>query len=79
MVSETINMPDADKRLRVVQWATGKVGRGSLKALIQHPVLDLVGLYVHSEAKEGKDAGELCGLDPVGIAATRNIDDIVAL
>ena len=27
MVSETINMPDADKRLRVVQWATGKVGR----------------------------------------------------
>jgi hypothetical protein len=40
--------------------------------------MELVGVYVHSEAKEGRDAGELCGLPPFGITATRNIDTIIA-
>jgi hypothetical protein len=35
-------------------------------------------VYVHSEAKAGRDAGELCGLEPVGIQATRSIDEIIA-
>jgi 4-hydroxy-tetrahydrodipicolinate reductase len=64
---------------RVVQWATGNVGLRSLRAVIEHPDLELVGLYVYSEAKAGKDAGELCGLPPVGVAATRDIDEILAL
>jgi len=51
----------------------------SLQAVIEHPDLELVGLYVYSEAKEGRDAGELCGLEPVGVKATRNIEDILAL
>lgn len=76
---DTLNMPDKDKRYRVAQWATGKVGKKSLKGIIQHPMLELVGLYVHSEAKEGRDAGELCGLEPVGISATRSIGDIISL
>lgn len=63
----------------VVQWATGNIGTRALRAVIEHPHLRLAGLYVHSEAKAGRDAGELCGLDPVGIAATRSIDDIIAL
>lgn len=66
-------------RLRVVQWATGYVGTHTLKKVIQHPNLELVGLYVFSENKEGKDAGELCGLPPVGVRATRSIDDVIAL
>jgi 4-hydroxy-tetrahydrodipicolinate reductase len=41
--------------------------------------LSLVGLYVHSVAKAGRDAGELCGLPPIGVRATRSIDDILAL
>src|SRR5215469_18555966 len=64
---------------RVVQWATGNIGLRSLKAVIEHPDLELVGLYVYSDAKVGKDAGELCGLPPVGVAATRDIDEILAL
>ena len=63
---------------RVAQWATGKVGSGALRAVIRHPQLELVGLHVHSEAKAGRDAGELCGLDPVGVAATRGRDAIIA-
>lgn len=65
--------------LRIAQWATGKVGSRSMRAIIEHPTLELVGLYVHSESKQGMDAGSLIGLDPVGVTATRSIDDIIAL
>jgi 2,4-diaminopentanoate dehydrogenase len=64
---------------RVVQWATGNIGTKSLRAVIEHPNLELVGLYVHSPEKAGKDAGELCGAGITGVVATNSIDDIVAL
>jgi 4-hydroxy-tetrahydrodipicolinate reductase len=67
------------QKLRVVQWATGNIGLRSLRCVIEHPDLELVGLYVYSDAKAGRDAGELCGLPPVGVVATRDIDDILAL
>jgi len=65
--------------LRVVQWATGNIGGRSLRHVIEHPRLTLVGLYVTSPAKVGVDAGELCGLPPTGVAATSDIDEILAL
>ena len=68
-----------EQPLRVVQWATGRIGTSSLRAVIRHPAMELVGVHVHSEDKEGRDAGELAGLDPVGVAATRKIEDIIAL
>lgn len=68
----------AQRPLRVAQWATGKVGQRSLKAIIHHPEMELVGLKVHSDTKVGKDAGELCGLPPQGVIATQSIDDILA-
>jgi 2,4-diaminopentanoate dehydrogenase len=49
---------------RVVQWATGNIGTKSLRGVIEHPDMELVGVYVHSAAKAGRDAGELCGVDP---------------
>ncbi len=64
---------------RVVQWATGNVGSRALRRTIEHPGLDLVGVYVHSADKVGRDAGELCGIDPVGVAATQDIEEIIAL
>lgn len=67
------------KSYKVVQWATGNVGTRSLRSVIEHPNMKLVGLYVHSKEKAGKDAGELCGLAPVGVKATNSIDDIIAL
>jgi len=65
--------------LRVVQWATGAVGRHALAATIEHPDLDLVGVFVYSDDKAGRDAGELCGAAPIGVIATRDRDAIVAL
>jgi len=64
---------------RVVQWATGNIGLRSLRGVIEHPGLDLVGLYVYSDAKVGRDAGELCGVAPTGVLATRDVDEILAL
>lgn len=68
-----------DKRYSVVQWCTGNVGSRALRRTIEHPDLDLIGVYVHSTAKAGKDAGELAGTAPVGIAATNSIEDVIAL
>ncbi|GAB3102617.1 dihydrodipicolinate reductase [Aestuariicella hydrocarbonica] len=65
--------------LKVVQWATGNIGTRSLRSVIEHPDLELVGLYVHSDNKVGQDAGTLCGTQPVGVQATNRIDDIIAL
>lgn len=64
---------------KVVQWATGNIGTRSLRAVIEHPNMKLVGLYVHSPQKAGRDAGELCGIGPVGVKATNSIDEIIAL
>ena len=66
-------------RYCVVQWATGNIGTKALRELIEHPQLDLVGVYVHSAAKAGQDAGSLCGLGPTGVVATQDLDEIVAL
>jgi 4-hydroxy-tetrahydrodipicolinate reductase len=64
---------------RVVQWGTGNVGRLALRAIIEHPNLALAGVIVHSPAKAGRDAAELCGLDaPMGVFATTDIDAALA-
>jgi len=55
------------------------MGKKAIRAVVDHPDLELVGLHVHSGDKEGKDAGVLAGASPVGILATRDIEDVVAL
>lgn len=64
---------------RVVQWATGNVGIEALRGILQNPELELVGLLVYGESKDGKDAGTLCGLPPAGVTATRDKQAIFAL
>jgi hypothetical protein len=64
---------------RVVQWATGNIGRRSLREVIRHPHLELVGVLVYDSAKRGVDAGTLCGEEPVGVAATTDPAEISAL
>jgi 2,4-diaminopentanoate dehydrogenase len=67
------------KRYRVVQWATGNVGSHALRKAIEHPQLDVVGVWVHSAAKTGRDVGELAGVAPIGVKATNSIEDVIAL
>ena len=49
--------------LKVVQWATGGVGVAAINGILEHPDLELVGCWVHSEEKNGKDVGEIIGID----------------
>ncbi|WP_422745256.1 dihydrodipicolinate reductase [Mycobacterium sp. WMMD1722] len=65
--------------LRVVQWATGGVGIAAIKGVLEHPDLELVGCWVHSPDKAGRDVGELAGVDPIGVTATNDVDAVLAL
>ena len=63
---------------RVIQWATGSVGREAMRGIQGHPALELAGAYVHSEDKDGQDVGLLCGSEPIGVAATCNAEAVLA-
>jgi hypothetical protein len=63
---------------RIAQWGAGNVGLRALRAVIEHPQMELVALRVFSEMKEGRDAGEICGLPPNGIVATKSLDATLA-
>jgi 2,4-diaminopentanoate dehydrogenase len=67
------------RQYRVIQWATGTVGKVALKHFIENPVIELVGVYVTNPQKVGKDAGELVGLPPTGVIATNDIEKLMAL
>jgi hypothetical protein len=67
------------RRLRVVQWATGNIGSRALREVIRHPALELAGVLVYDPAKNGVDAGLLCGEAPIGVAATNDPSSIYAL
>ena len=66
-------------RYRVVQWTTGNVGKSSVQAIVANTTLELVGCYAWSPDKVGRDVGELAGIAPVGVAATSDVDALLAL
>ncbi|MGE0387207.1 MAG: dihydrodipicolinate reductase [Gammaproteobacteria bacterium] len=71
--------------LRVVHCGTGVTGRHGLRAIVDHPDLDLVGVFAHSPQKIGRDAAQLCGapeLPPIGasgVLATGSWEALLAL
>ncbi len=67
------------EKLRVIQWTTGKVGKLSMRGILDDPRLELVGVYAYSEDKAGLDAGALCGRPYTGVLATTDIDALIAL
>ena len=56
----------AGQPLRVVQWATGDIGKRSMREVIRHPELELVGVLAYDPEKADLDAGELCGEAALG-------------
>src|SRR5262245_60571856 len=65
--------------LRIVQWTTGNVGKQAVAAIVRNPAFELVGCYAWSPEKVGRDVGELCGLARLGVAATNDVDALLAL
>ena len=65
---------------RIVVWGTGFVGKMVIAEMVKHPFFELVGVGVSSPDKVGRDVGEICGLpEPVGIAATDDVDALIDL
>ena len=55
-------------------WGTGFVGRMVIPEIVKHPGFELVGVGVSNPDKVGKDAGVISGIDPIGVAASDDID-----
>lgn len=69
----------APGRRRIVQWTTGNVGQRAVRAVVADPSLELVGCYAWSPDKVGRDVGTLCGIEPIGVTATDDVDALLAL
>jgi len=67
------------KKLRVIVCYTGGVGRQIIRLLDGHPRMELAGVLVHDEKKEGVDAGVLSGIKALGITATRDLEKLLAV
>ena len=66
-------------RYRVAHVGTGHTGTVALQQILRSPRLQLVGHFVHSSEKVGRDSGELVGDADAGVAATDSVADFLAL
>lgn len=73
----TVPAGNATTPRRVVHVGTGMTGSAALRAIIDDPALELVGVKVSSPAKIGADAGRLCGRPDVGVAATGDVAAVI--
>jgi 2,4-diaminopentanoate dehydrogenase len=64
---------------RVIQWASGGVGRAAMEGVLAHPDLDLVGCWVHSPEKDGVDVGTLLSRSPIGVSASTDVDEVLSV
>jgi 4-hydroxy-tetrahydrodipicolinate reductase len=64
--------------IRVAQIGTGNVGRHALTGVLANPQFELTALWVSSDAKAGRDAAELAGLNkPTGVIATNDLAKVI--
>lgn len=64
--------------LKIIQWATGSAGKMAARAVHNAPGMELVGCYTTTDAKNGKDLGDICGIGPIGVIATTDKEAIYA-
>jgi hypothetical protein len=65
---------------RVIQWGTGAVGAEMITAILDHRTdLSLVGAKVYTAGKHGKDVGALVGREPIGVLATADTAETLAI
>ena len=69
---------ESKRKLKVIQWATGKIGSRAMRRVIEHSDLELAGLWVSDPNKVCRDAGEFAGTAATGIKATNSAEDLVA-
>lgn len=67
------------KPYRIAVCGTGTAGRAVLREAIRLPGYEVVGAQVYTDAKAGRDIGELVDLPPIGVKTTMDEADIHAL
>jgi hypothetical protein len=67
------------QQLRASHVGTGHTGAMVLGQILRSPQLSLTGHLVHSPDKVGRDSGEIVGVAPVGVVATADIAEFLAL
>jgi len=65
-------------KIKVIQGFTGSIAKAQIRMIARHPDVELVGALVHHEDKVGLDAGQIAGIDALGVVATNSLDDILA-
>lgn len=65
--------------VKVVQWATGYVGKTAIRHFAANPAYELVGCLVTNPKKVGRDAGAIAKIGDTGVIATDDPEDIIAL
>jgi 4-hydroxy-tetrahydrodipicolinate reductase len=71
-------MTGSAQKKRVVVWGTGFVGKLVIPEILRHPGFELVGVGVSNPEKIGQDVGTICGVDPIGLAATDDVAQLIA-
>ncbi|ABB32457.1 hypothetical protein Gmet_2230 [Geobacter metallireducens GS-15] len=61
---------------KVIVWAPGYLGTACIREILKRPEFELVGVLAYSESKNGKDVGELLGIDPIGVTMTTDQEKI---
>ncbi len=64
---------------RVVVFGTGFVGKMVIPEILRHPGFELAGVGVANPDKVGVDVGDICGIAPIGLKATDDLEALVAL
>ena len=62
---------------RVIQWATGHTGKMVVRATAERPDYQYVGAFVYNADKVGRDLGEICDTDNLGVTTTNNRQEIL--
>jgi 4-hydroxy-tetrahydrodipicolinate reductase len=67
------------QELRVAVWGLGQIGQACVRMMQRRPEYRVVGALVYDAAKDGRDIGDIAGIDPMGVAATADRAAFLAL
>ncbi|WP_253345090.1 hypothetical protein [Sphingobium sp. OAS761] len=67
------------KQYRMIQYGAGATGKFALRSILTHPQLQLVGVGVHSNRNEGRDAGAICRMPDTGVLATTDTSALLTM
>ena len=67
------------KPYRVIVWGPGGLGSVAIWEILQSKTFQLVGVRAYAESKNGKDAGELLGIGPIGVKMSTDVEALLKI